>query len=266
MDPYLENPDLWPDVHHGLIGTIKRLLSAKLRTSNYVARVELRTFMFDDDDPASEIYVIPDARVVLRNPEAIKVGDGRTSGGTAVIDQRISPAIDVTELSPAVAQERFIEIRDASNRQVVTVIELVSPSNKRAGSAGRRSFLKKRKDVTESNCSWLEIDLLRDGAPTISFPSIPSTAYRAYQDRTTADGRRRWLWSFGIREPLPVIGVPLRPGESDVPLDLQEALTLAFTDADYDLDTDYRVPPNPPLSNEDAQWASKLLRAKGVIT
>jgi hypothetical protein len=50
MDPYLENPQLWPDVHHGLISDIQAELNRGLRP-RYVARVELRVYISDDDDP-----------------------------------------------------------------------------------------------------------------------------------------------------------------------------------------------------------------------
>jgi hypothetical protein len=41
MDPYLESPTLWPDVHHELISGIRAALIGTLRP-RYVARVELR--------------------------------------------------------------------------------------------------------------------------------------------------------------------------------------------------------------------------------
>ena len=31
MDPYLEHPDLWPDVHHGLIAALRDFLAPRLR-------------------------------------------------------------------------------------------------------------------------------------------------------------------------------------------------------------------------------------------
>src|SRR5437868_4927924 len=60
MDPYLETPRLWPDVHHELVSQIRGALNPALRP-HYVARVELRVYISDEDDPAREI--IPDARI-----------------------------------------------------------------------------------------------------------------------------------------------------------------------------------------------------------
>src|SRR5262249_53343532 len=56
MDPYLETPDLWPDVHHGLISQIQADLNATIRPA-YVARVELRVYLSEEDDPGRETII-----------------------------------------------------------------------------------------------------------------------------------------------------------------------------------------------------------------
>jgi hypothetical protein len=56
MDPYLETPDLRPDVHHELISQIRHALNPALRP-RYVARVELRVYVSDDDDPGREVLI-----------------------------------------------------------------------------------------------------------------------------------------------------------------------------------------------------------------
>jgi len=260
MDPYLEDPDLWPDVHAELITDIRQQLTPKLRP-RYLARVEQYTFLFDPDDPASELYIVPDVRVVQRHAaeKALPLG---TPGTSPVA---VAEPIDITGLVIHSARHRFLEIRDAANRQVVTVIEVVSPANKRAGAAGRRRFQEKREEVTGGEASWLEIDLLRAGAATINIPhNVPRSPYLAYADRTTAEGRRQWALPIQLRNRLPVIPVPLRPGEQDVSLDLQAVLDIAYERAGYDGGIDYTRPPAPPaLDPDDAAWADALLRAKG---
>ena len=263
MDPYLESPDLWPDVHHALISAVQEQLTVQLRSHRYVARVELRTFMFAPDDPASELYVIPDARIVERDVRAMPMNPVTTGG--AAVAEIATPGIDVTGLAVKSARDRFIEIRDPASRHVVTLIEIVSPSNKVVGSAGRRAFVAKRQEVADSDASWLEIDLLRQGTPTITFPNVPLSAYRAYVDRTSEESRRQAFWPIGMRSSLPTLPVPLRPGESVVTLDLQSALNTAYDRAGYDLDVNFTRPPVPALSTEDAAWAGDLLRSKGLI-
>jgi hypothetical protein len=44
-----------------------------------------------------------------------------------------------------------------------------------------------------------------------------------------------------------------------VPLALGQALHTAYERARYDLRVDYRKPPVPPLTSEDATWAETLL-------
>ena len=61
MDPFLETPELWRDVHHGLISQIRGTLNSALRP-HYVARVALRVYVSDEDDPGREA-IIPDVRV-----------------------------------------------------------------------------------------------------------------------------------------------------------------------------------------------------------
>ena len=61
MNPYLENPELWPDVHHELIGQIRTALSSALRP-HYMARVELRVYIADEDE-TNRSFRIPDVRI-----------------------------------------------------------------------------------------------------------------------------------------------------------------------------------------------------------
>ena len=72
------------------------------------------------------------------------------------------------------------------------------------------------------------------------------------------------FWPVTVRQALPVIGIPLRGKDADVPLDLKAVLAAAYEDAAYDLSVDYRREPEPPLSREDAAWAAKLLREQGL--
>jgi hypothetical protein len=64
-------------------------------------------------------------------------------------------------------------------------------------------------------------------------------------------------WPIGLREPLPRIGVPLRPDVDDVEVALQPLLDLVYEEGRYADLLDYtRQPPAPPLAHEDAAWAA----------
>lgn len=260
MDPYLEDAELWPDVHADLITGIRAHLTPRLRP-RYVARVEQHTFLFDPNDPGEEVLIVPDVRIIER-PGALQA---RPEQGGGVATLEMADPVDITGRVPRMTRQRYIEIRDTASREVVTVIEIVSPWNKRGGAAGRRHFQRKREDVVQGNTSWLEIDLLREGKPTIGIISDKLRShYRAYVDRTTPDERQQLLWPIFLRSRLPVLRVPLRAGEADVPLDLQAVLDGAYERAGYDLDVNYGRPPQLPLEAPDEAWADELLRSKGL--
>jgi hypothetical protein len=61
MDPYLEEPGLWPDVHHRLISDIQVVLTGLLRPKYYL-RVEERVYISDESDPGRKV-IIPDVRI-----------------------------------------------------------------------------------------------------------------------------------------------------------------------------------------------------------
>ena len=62
MDPYLESPVLWPDVHHGLISEIQSLLNQSLRPRYHVRVVE-RVYVSDENDPGRKV-IIPDVNII----------------------------------------------------------------------------------------------------------------------------------------------------------------------------------------------------------
>ena len=257
MDPYLESPRLWPDLHQRLIGRLGAALTPRLRPS-YYALVESRTYIPDADDAALHV-IEPDLQLLERSAASRRTRAQPTNaaGGLAVAE-----AVDVTDLFPEELTEHYLAVIDARTRDLVTVIELVSPSNKVRGSAGRRSIVAKHADCAAAGVNWLEIDLLRGGERVTVPRSFETYAYRVLRDQqTTGSTRRRQAWPFALSEVAPVIGVPLRAMDGEVPLDVQAALDATYEDAGYDLMVDYAAdPPAPPLSAEDAAWADAVLR------
>jgi hypothetical protein len=165
------------------------------------------------------------------------------------------------------ATERFIEIRDlTSGNRVITVIEILSPTNKMRGK-GRRQYRQKLGECHRARVSFVEIDLLRAGPrirnvpPRFVLPN-PTTAYRAY-------ARRSWkrtqaeLYPISLRQRLPIIRIPLRESDQDATLDLQALVDQAYRNGRYADDIDYRADPVPPLGPADAAWTDELLRAAG---
>jgi hypothetical protein len=242
MDPYLETPDLWPDVHHALINEIRTALNPVLRP-RYVARVELRVYVSDEDDPGRDHPRIPDVRID-RTTKRKAAKTSKRSEAVAIAEPLTIPFLDEDEI-----EEAFLEIRHLESKATVTVLEVLSPSNKVRGSAGRRSFLAKRRQILSSEIHWVEIDLLRAGTPSLARLAAASSDYRIVVSRGE-DWRRGQFWPVTVRQALPVLGIPLRGKDADVPLDLSAVLRAAYDHA--------------PLSRTDAAWAAKLLREHGL--
>ena len=255
MDPWLEEPSLWPDLHHNLIGLFRRFLVPQL-PDLYTTRVERRTYQLRVDDPGVRV-AIPDVHILREAVPAFRVG----SAGHGVS----RPTAVLTMPAGIEFREPRLSIRDRRTKRVVTWIELLSPTNKEAGSHGREIYLAKRKRILRSRASLVEIDLLRRGERFRYFEPLPEGDYYGFVSRA---GKRTESEVYAVRlaDALPVLPVPLASPDKDVRLDLPEALNRAYAEARYDRDVDYGSPPDPPLEPARMKWArtriSKWNRAR----
>jgi hypothetical protein len=171
----------------------------------------------------------------------------------------------VDEVDQLEVPEHYITILDRyRDLGVVTVIELVSPSNKASG-PGRNSYLAKQREIRASEWHLVEIDLLRRGSHVMSVPESSVRRAKTFDYLVCAN---RWpvrnrfeLYPCSLRDPLPTIGVPLADDDPDAPLMLQRALEQVYVEADYMLRVLYDEPCKPPLSPEDQAWASAQWQA-----
>lgn len=141
---------------------------------------------------------------------------------------------------------------------MVAVIEILSPINKRG--EGRQEYLTKRRRILLSSAHLLEIDLLREGERLSMQQPLPPVPYFVFLSRT----ERRPLteiWPIHLDESLPIVAVPLLPGDADVPLDLQEAFTASYDLIGYALVVDYQQPPVIPLPAVYSAWARERIAA-----
>jgi hypothetical protein len=246
MDPYLEHHALWPNVHSRLIVALADDLAPRLRPRYYIA-VEERTIVSGPGDVTFGLR--PDAAVIepdqLNEPVALYAATGH----------RLSVFVPL----PEEIRETYLEIRPASEDRVVTVIELLSPTNKRPGT-GRRLYEEKRLAIFGSRTHLVEIDLLRAGEPMPMEGCPPDAAYRILISRA-ARRPQADLLVFGVRASIPAFQLPLLPGDDEPAVELNRLLHELYDRAGFDLRIDYTQPPDPPLPAEDAAWAEELLHA-----
>jgi hypothetical protein len=220
----------------------------------YYARLETRPEVGIVEDGGNTRKIIPDVAVV-RHP------DPRTGPTTMEVTVRSEPI-----------RHAFVEIRDpAGGHQLVTLIEIVSPSSKRKG-ADRRAYLKKQREVLDSDASLIELDFLRTGDRPLANVELqellaqlePQPDYLVLVNRASkriADATGYQLFPISIREALPVIPVPLRPDQEDGTLDLQCVCNRAYEGGPYLRGAvDYTRPPDPLLEGDDVSWAAQRLR------
>ncbi|MGZ3488034.1 MAG: DUF4058 family protein [Isosphaeraceae bacterium] len=256
MDPYLEQ--FWGDVHHRLITYTCDALQRHL-PGDLLARMGERVFVEPAEGQGRNI--VPDVRVVERGrPQERGIGTGN---GVAVAEPLV---IHLDQSEPV--RQGFIEIIDIkSGRRVVTVIEVLSPSNKISG-PGRDLYVKKQEELRAGGVSLVEIDLLRAGTRVLSVPfdRIPEGHRSAY----AVCARRGWkpfeieYYRIPLRERLPAIPIPLRRDDRDVALDLQSLIDQCYEFGRYSDDIDYREEPDPPLGGDDARWAEALLHEQNL--
>jgi hypothetical protein len=254
MDPYLEDPTFWSGFHTRFIVAVSASITRVL-PPGYYADVEQHVWLQTDEPEEREPFAVPDGYIASPG-ETTGAGDRRDTA-------TLSPTEPQTEVTlPKVSKRKghkFVQIVDQPGNRVVTVIELLSPSNKEPGD-DREAYLHKRDDYLVTQTNLVEIDLLRDG-DRLPFgrPKPPPADYYALVSRADRFPKAS-VWAFTARDLLPVLPVPLKPADSPVELDLRACLDRAYDDAGYQTRIDYSRPPQVALRKLDAEWAADLLK------
>lgn len=248
MNPYLEQATVWHDFHESVMPVLRELLTAQVRP-NYIVKIDEHVFIHELPDTSRALLGRGDVTVT-----AVGGHDEAHSGGAVAAPSRVRlPAVDREHLS-------FLEIRDRETLRVITVIEVLSPTNKQPG-PDREQYLGKRAQILNSSVHFIEIDLLR-GGPRMPMDDLAECDYYAlvsrFQERPQAG-----IWPIQLRDPLPVIPVPLASPHDDAKLDLQSALHRVYDAAGYE-DYIYRGQPEPALSSGDADWCQQFVAAGGT--
>jgi Protein of unknown function (DUF4058) len=249
MNPYLEHPEMWSEVHHMLISILAEILTPQLLPT-YRAAIDKRVYYISGEDAL--LVGISDVTIDQRS----RSGARANPTGTAVA---ILPSTPTTVQLPMTIEVRegYLEIREVASLEVITVIELLSPANKRSGK-GRVVYEEKRQQILSSPAHLIEIDLLRDGSPMPLLGNPSPADYRIMVSRRNVRPQAD-LYRFNVRDRIPSFPLPLRSGDLEPVVDLQNALLEVYNRLSYDLIVDYNRPPFPPLNDDDSAWANDLL-------
>ncbi len=254
MDPYIEAPELWSDFHTNLASEIQSQLNQQVQPGYFARLTPYVTYEVVEIGKTRGIR--PDVTVSQPQPPLPSGG----VVGTATITP--PPVTSMVALEfPLRLYE--VEVRSAVDEKLVTLIEILSPVNKRPGHEAFEDYQRKRREIMRLRAvHLLEIDLLRGGQRPPLVEPVPDAPYYVVLGR--ADMRPMVeVWPIQLQDRLPVLPVPLLEPDPDVPLDLGGALDTVYDRAAYALQIDYtQPPPPPPLPKADAVWLEGWLKRK----
>ncbi|MEG4999990.1 DUF4058 family protein [Microcoleus sp. B4-D4] len=245
MNPYLESPDFWPEVHNRLIVAIADAMVPQV-VPKYRVAIEKRIYELKGEQ--SLLVGMPADMSILCNP----VSQNPSTSNVAVATRTTEPLKIRLAMSEEV-REGYLEVIDMATKEVVTVIEVLSPANKRPGK-GREMYEEKRDKIFGSRTNFVEIDLLRGWEPLPVLDNDIAAHYRILVSRSNQRPRAD-LYVFNLQDAIPCFPLPLRGGDVEPIVDLQALLNTVYDRAAYDITLDYTAQLMPALSEADAVWA-----------
>lgn len=245
MDPFIES-QMWEDFHTRFITTLSESLVPKVRPQ-YTVSVERYVYVTRDEDV--QAIVAPDVAVV-----DTAAGWRESTASQTTTLQPVKHQIALPEL-----RQPYLVIRTRRGEAVVTVIELLSPWNKKK-TAGVAEYLAKRANVLKSTSNLVELDLLRGGERLPTVQPLQEGDYFAFISRPASrPDVDVYAWRLSVH--LPTIPIPLAENEAEVDVDLQAVFSTAYDRAGYDYALDYDEEVLPPLAPEEATWLVSRLKA-----
>lgn len=248
MDPYIEEVTIWPGFHNALLAETMRALNRVLPVSYFAELDERVEVGYADEEDTRLLY-----------PDVTVAEGARFFAPQPAASVEFSPATTQVVADAAVRQRvSFIKIKAKPEDRVVTVIELLSPINKRPGNEAHEEYRAKRKDILASGVHLVELDLLRKGRRPVREDTLPPAPYYAFISR--ADRRPYTdVWAVHLEDPLPVLPIPLLPGDGSVPLALGEVVANTYEAAALDRRIDYNRMPGGPLTDAERAFIAQRL-------
>jgi hypothetical protein len=252
VDPYIEAQGLWEGFHHRLVTYSGDALN-EILPPHYVAdfgeHVRLVDLAVSDLKQA-----VPDILIARSRRRPAVSPRVRRSGGTAMLEpvKNRLPQIKVE------VRDVWIEIRRLSDRTPVTMIEVLSPTNKRGEGIGE--YLEKRRATTRQKIHLVEFDFLLRGERLPMENPLPPGDFYAIVSRSRKRPESD-VYTWTIRDRLRPLPIPLSPPDPDVLLDLGAVFATAYERGRYAQLLDYTAPPSTLKNAADRTWAQRIAMA-----
>jgi len=263
MDPYLEKNPIFHELHTQMLSEAQAQLQPQLRPK-YVARLERHFSEGSVWDTPAEMISLAGKEPDLTVAAAVSTSEQKSTAVLPAPTASATQELEADELELRKQRRIVIYVR-TQPRQAVASIELLSPSNKAAGTVGQARYLEKRSSALHGGLHWIEIDLLRGGQrPPMALTLPQPSDYLAYVAQATLTGWKHFGYAWNLRDPLPTVPIPLL-GSDRALLDLSGCFRAAYDRVAADDEADYAsLPPPPLLSPDDLAWAEGLLRQHGL--
>jgi hypothetical protein len=250
IDPFLEDPAYWSDFHATFINYWREAIADAL-PSSYEAGLGERVYLIESD---------PDARKLVFPDVAVTRSEGfspHTAGDAVATLEPVTIPLTILE-GP---RETYIEILHRPDRTLVTVLELLSPSNKQQ--PGLTEYLMKRNALLYQQVHLVELDLLRLGRrPPMQKPLPPGDGYYTVSRFEQRPDSQVYAWPMS--HPLPTLPVPLRAPDPDLLINLGEVYSTAYDRGRFQRRIDYRGPTPPQLSTDEIPWVKDAINRVGA--
>jgi hypothetical protein len=254
MDPYLEDPNFWPDFHQRYINFLSEAIADGLPEYYEAAigeRIRLEKRLIRQREIRYADAVI--RRSTARLPRAMEA-----KAGIATLEPVSIPLLTFEEV-----REVFLQIRQTPGRKIVTVIEVLSPANKVG--AGRDDYLAKRDSLLRQPIHLVELDLLVGGRRLPALTPLPAGDYYAIVARSERRPKNgAWgnviadVYAWTVKQRLPLIPIPLLAPDLDIHVNLQQVFATAYDRGRFARRLDYARAPKARLGKTSLAWAAKL--------
>ena len=157
---------------------------------------------------------------------------------------------------PEEIRETWIEILKLPDLELVTVIEVLSPTNKLGG--GREDYLNKRREFLNRPVHFVELDLLLGGHRLPMRAERPLDQFVAMVSRFERRPKAE-VYTWSLREALPQIPIPLSAPDPDVLLEFAPPFVMAYERGFYSRILEYNQP--LPFAPEYQSLADALTKS-----